>query len=377
MKAFTSHDPEVLEKKWANPIGIVVGPILILVGMAWAAVSVVSAAPEINFMGLFIGFLLEIAGLLLASIRSGLTIDKRTGVLTRWEGFLLPIKKQEQGIGNYDTVTLRKEYRTRGKERIIVYRARLEDSEGEAPLVLSAIENYFKARREAKEIAGFLGLTLVDSSSGVAVTREAHELGEPLRERLKRTDEVPEHLEPPRDTRVRVEREEDELRIFTPAKGMGAGVYLILLPFVTAVLLLSWAFFPFISKEGAPLPIRIIIGLIVITSIILTIGIVLEKALKEREIIVSRDQLLERTRVLLISRSKSMSLSEMEELLFHSEISVPYEDRALAVERALFRLFAKPGLLARSDKAEIKFAEGLSDEELKYVHYEIMRMIAE
>ncbi len=393
MRTIPSHDPEVMEKRSGGGGMAVFGFVFLCIGIAIAAMAlgVIPAEDEggpPRFVGAMFGLPFAITGLIFALGRSGLIVDKRTGVLTKWHGLIVPIIRKEKRIDFYERVTIGKEKRSSGKNQITVYPVRLEGSKGEAPLELSAAQDYLAARREAEEMAKFMGWELADASSGTVVTREADKLDESVRERVRRTGETPEPVPLPPQMRIRVERTGADLNIFTPAPGLGIPEYLLMTLGVMGTFMGGAMFLFVFIDETAPLPIKIFFSLFMIVPIAVSWSISLGRARKKYEIFVSYDRLRVKTRGFIFSSESSMPMSEMEELVFHSGLAMPSPEELARrsgksgqevppIVYTFLRILAKPGLVARSDKAEIKFGEGLSDEELKYVHYEIMRMIAE
>lgn len=222
MTRVPSSDPEVLEYRYGGGFVSVFGLPFLLIGLSVAVAPILTegaAGVPALAATLPFGLIFALVGGGLVFGRSSLTIDRRRKTVTTWWGALGVGPSTVKPLGEGGQVTVGCESRGSGKSRHTVYPVRLEGSVAEA-LEVGAPQDSSEARRQAEEVAKFLGLGMADRSTGVEIVREAGTLDESVRDRNARLGRRIELPERPRSARSRYAPLGSTHRVEVPASGL-------------------------------------------------------------------------------------------------------------------------------------------------------------
>lgn len=171
IRIISGRDPDICEIRCGGGYIAVLGAPFFLAGLFIAQVpfGFIPVEVEVNPLVLAIVFPVGVAfagaGLLLILSRSGFTIDRRKGTITRWWGLPLPLKKTRHPISSYTSVVLTRYPEGEG-EPPESYPVTLVSGSVSDEFVLFDSEDYVKARQVALEIGRFLGKPVRDSVGG-------------------------------------------------------------------------------------------------------------------------------------------------------------------------------------------------------------------
>ena len=217
MKIVETGRPHTLEMRGGGGVLTFVGLPFLLVGLTvWAftfRIIPVKDGPPL-FFGLPFGAIFALVGAGLMFGRRDCIIDTRSETISLWWGLLVPLRRDEKALGNFTRVTITKEIRRTDKSTYTVFPVRLDGADDQ--VALGEMQDYAKTRELAEQVAKFLELPLSDTSSGAEVVRESGALDEPLRDRLRRTGELPELPERPAAMKSRILKKDRAVMIELP-----------------------------------------------------------------------------------------------------------------------------------------------------------------
>lgn len=356
--------------------------------------------PRILFAGF--GAVFASVGATLMFGRAGLTIDRRTMKLVKWWGLGVPMKKKEYNLGLFDRITIGRERRKSGNSSRTAYPVKLEGYEGIEKIEYEAPSDYQQARQVGEELAAFLNMDLEDSSSGKKIVRESDKLDESLRDRLKRRGELPETMSMPAEMKSQISEEGHSVCIEIPSAGFKRIHLLSLVPgFIFAACVYLFFFRDFMQLP-APGIVRFIFGGVIVVffigaPIVVSLGHALRLTSKRYIVTVTPALLAVEQKRALRSRKIEIPIDELEELelvkiesTMDASVIEKRQGRPLTSQEQLrmqrmldsnsflgklIKLLIRSGIVARSDRQTVKFGEGLSSEELKYLHSLIIKAI--
>lgn len=345
-----------------------------------------------------IGLPFLIVGYCIVAFRSRLAIDRRTKtVSTGWT--VLPYgRRKEQSIERASHILLDK-YTTGGKSQQTYYRLSLIGPDQKQPIEVNSTPDRLKARQGAETLAKFLNLPIEDTSEGVTIRREVAELDRSVRD-LWHARQAEEPAPPaPAQMKSRCEQTSDGLRIEIPPRVIAgrwvvAAVALVLMFSASDLVLL-----PLQRGVQLPLPVLIISALfsLVFVGAIL---FALARLIPGRTIVLAdRSRLRVEQQYLLYRRAVELTVEEIEELFVvdrsgafantpptsASQTPAPQTEaerrlaQAFSTGRtaqgqplpgcvtALVNMARSGGIVARGDRGEARFGEGLPPDELAYL----------
>lgn len=307
--------------------------------------------------GVVVGLLFLTVGLAVGFGRKGLIVDRGRDTITTWWGVFVPFSRKELELGEPGHVEVSREVRGSGKSRTTVFPVTLVEKGIVASQELFAPQSYVHSRHIAERLAGFLEISLHDSSSGALVIREADTLDEPLRDRLLREQGTVPTPSPTPPGRLRATRDGDEVTCVLPPPGIGLKHVLGLV----MVLVIPLFVFGTMAGEDVPLPIR---GFYVLFGAVPALLVLPSLA----RALLGRDQVRMSARGVAL-RSwfglrpiQRIPAEELEELTM------------VAASTEGFMNAARGGsVVARSDERTLVFGKNLTGEELRWLHDTICR----
>ena len=313
-------------------------------------------------------------GLVFASVgaaftlgRSGVVLDRRLGKVIKWWGLLVPMKRKEHPLENFEWVGLRREVRRTSKGRsYTVFPVRLEGKGN--TLDLAELHDYTEARKRAEEVAKFLDCDLREKRDGRTVVREAGKLDESLRERMQRIGEQVTMPQQPADGKTKFEIADDEATFDTPARGFHFMHFVPMAGGVIMLALISYNFLRPLLRDAQKSPALYVflgfVGLFCLVVVGVSIVPSLMSATRRERVTASPRGLRVRRRSCFGGRTREIPAGELEELKLTA-----------ASRRDPFSLRRRSRVIsARSDRRVLEFGLGLSDDELVWLR-DVVKMI--
>lgn len=316
------------------------------------------------FMLLF-GSLFSCAGACLMFGRAGVIFDRRTGQATKWWGLLVPFSTETRPLSDLQIVLISSEIRRSKNSTYTVYPVRVETCKDR--LNLREFQDCMQARRQAEEVAKFLGLGIRDSSSGTILVREAGTLDDSLRHQALKSGRAAEAPSPPPDCTIQYDVAGDEVAFDLPATGFKLGH---LLPVMGGMLVSGFfAFFifgaladsaPRTPGGGAPTldPVLAVLGIVFVSLPLVAVAVGIFIAARTRERIVASPRVLRVVRRTPLWQSVSEIPAGRIEEFFR-----------VAPQASNGILFGTQGsLTARSDECVLSFGASLPSADLDWLH---------
>jgi len=386
-------ESEVMETRSGGGCLVLFGLPFFLAGLAvmisWTGIIPAENDPPPWYIAVPFGLVFVCVGAAFLFGRGGVKLDRANRTVTSWWGLLVPFKSTTRSLDKYDHVTLSKEIRRSKNSTYTVYPVRLVGEEKDVKF--EEPQDYGKARKKAEEVAGFLGFRIKDSTGAAVVWRSPEEFDESLRERARRTEMEVDVPDPPQFMQTRTRVEGRRVIIDLPSAGFKlqhvVGVVMGVAVMAGAVLFFALGPFKDAFKEPPPMNYFFMgfFSLFLLAPLIGSVS-VLAGAFKRDRIIASPDGLRYEKKGVLFTRSTFIPADELEELVLpdmsaRDRAAAQIENlEAPAIVKSLARSLAakagrRVGIQARSDRATIEFGRELTDEELRWLHAVIMKMM--
>lgn len=317
---------------------------------------------------LIVGSIFTLVGTLLVFGRLKVTIDNGSKKILKTFSIIIPVKKFEYNLTDFNLVEITKEIRRSDKSTTIVYPVNLKGND-ENNLNIKETRDYNKSRLIAEQIAKIIGFNIEDSSTGTAVLRENEHLDESLRERKKRTGITVEIPNMPQSLFERITDRGSYLEISLP-KNKGLMIR-ILIPLLSMIAFYGIAFSFFAGNfddytkdfDKTPIYFIIIFCLIFFLPIIFIIAGAIFMNITPTLVKVSPISL----NVFSGRKEIEISCDDLEELV----------TEGMDKKNNFNSFFSANSITAISDKVNISFGQGLTSEELIYVYAVIFNKVTE
>jgi len=399
------RDPDVLEMRNGGGCISVFGAPFLLAGLFMLQIPLGLVPVENSdslpwYLFILFGGVFTAVGGSLVFGRSGLILDRRRKLIVQWRGLMVPMERKEQVLDEVKRIVIQQD--SGDSDSGPSYPVKLEGDRLKAVNIVSP-PDYQEARRVAEELARFLSRPVEDSSSGVKVVREPDRLDESLGERILRTREDTFHLPPaPFPMRTKITETAEGLMLEIPGRGITGSHWLqtgIVLVFVGVVVYFFSGFLrlpapPFIRYLfGGFLVIFFILGPLLAalrymkrearrsTRITVTPGLlrVEERGGRKTQITeIPGDELEELDLLTGKGIQNSIRMPDQSPRLDLPETGLPRLPDGRPIPKilvSLMRLANSPGMIARSDAASVQFGSGLPEEELRYIHARIRKVL--
>jgi hypothetical protein len=379
------------------------GVIMILMALGIVPVTNASELPEFGWLLLpFMGAMFALVGGALVFGRSWTTLDITERLVIKEWGLLRPMRRRTHRLEDYTAVTLG-------------FQAGDSDSSDRFPVSLKARSGpnlplwnptqYGDARACAAAVAQHLQLEIEDASTGHASRLSAAHADVPLRERLRLDSEIEADAPRPADARSEISPVHDGVRIVIPRPRMHPIVFAVALIPVAIVLIVveplhqffrqtrtpdvvGWIFLGFLLFGFAFLPAitawhafrRSRVGRTIVTASSEGVRIEERGAWRTKTLAsFSASEILDvdfSTSESLIGSARLAAdqhrLKAGDALQGSSAVS-PRTERILA---ALSRFAKGKGVTIKTRQGLTTFAEGLGDQEIRYLHSIVRRALA-
>jgi hypothetical protein len=354
---------------------------------------------EATLLGL--GALFTLVGALLSFGRGITAIDVGQHVITKQWRVLLPVRTWTYQLGDYSTVTLA--FVRGDSDSADKYPIGLKGNTV-APLSLCSPTQYAEARQCAAAVARHLGLDIDDTSTDHPSRIRASEADTALRDRLHTAASVPAAVARPPVMRSDVSDADGVVRIVIPMPPLHP-LALIggLFPTVVVMSMLEWL--GFFSSPRPLMPIEwIFVGLLFLGFGLLPLASVIGRWLRSRvgrtTVTVSTQELRVQERGIFRSRTvAAFNASEILDVDYSTKGSLMVSTRRHAEEETatmrqipvssatggtgtefvfamLSRFLKGKGIIVKTRTGLTTFGEGLSDDEIQYLHAIVRRALA-
>jgi len=393
---FQNPAPEVLERKSGGGCLRLFGLPFFLAGLFIAQIPLgiipVSNQDELPgwmmfFLPLFAMPFIAVGGALLFGSKT-LVIDRsRNLAVVSWK-LLVPVRRREYRLDEFSVVSLRKDLGD--SDTPTTFPVELRSATSAAILNIDKPQSYPDARSLSEQLARFLKLPLEDESSGEKVVREHDRLDESLAVRARRTGEKVELPAMPPFMRSSVEQAGRQLVVTIPASSFG------LQDFISMSVVLGIGLYLLAGIYGSEFPLLVKYrwpAMALIALLALAVGLLprLRKLQRKIRVIASPDELrveehlgfrvkvqvipgeeleelsLPKRHSLMGTAFQNMPAEQLDPMLNYGAVRLPDGKPVPRWLLVLNNLVKSQGIIARSDKTELQFGAGLSDQELAYL----------
>ncbi len=361
--------------------------------------------------------LMTLMGLVFAGIGGGLafgrrwtTVDLDRRVLIKEWGPLVPVRREEHRLGDFDAVLLR--LIAGDSDTSDSYEVLLRRRDGRGPVLLSSSQVFGESRERAGEVAKLLGFPLSDASAGTERIIPPERVDTTFQERLQAGEEgagaIPRPFRPRCQVREFMGRVEISLPgpDFRPLQLLG-----VALP-VAAAVLIGPSVLRFLRDTGTPVPVQVaMVGFATLFFLIIPAVGVLNAFLRSERggwvLEASPDGIALEERGAWSRKRRRVAASEI--LGLHAETSqtqvaaalrdgtqragggrrtvgAALRDRPILPPspprrdepgwlRALRRLVPSKGVVIRTRTDTLAFGHGLPDDEVLYIHALVLRAL--
>ena len=389
MKIMEITHSEVLEVRRGGGVLIVFGLPFFLVGffflLVMTGVVPMDSNPPPPMVGILFGGIFGSVGLGLMLGRAGIIIDKRHGTVTKWWGILVRCSQKVRPLADFKDVALSKEIRRSKTSTYTVYPVRLE-RDGKDRINIGETRDYPKSRAVAEQVAAFVELPVVDSSTGTEVRRQADQLDVSLRDQLK-TQGTLELPEPPAAMRSQIRQRNSTVMIEIPPPAFNPAFFGVIAVVGVGVVIGPVVMFLIFAAQGdgGPPLLFLLIFFVIMVLVPLSVGFRLVKSRGPTRVYISPTGGIRTERKKFGGLAKQeIPANELEELVLNAPSSALRSSTCQEVQvppfvASILKSLGQGGgsLTARSDTMTLTFGGGLDEEELAYLHGVICQVIAQ
>jgi hypothetical protein len=373
---------------------------------------------ESNISGRVVLFIM---GLIFTSIGGSMMFGRRRLIIDRSQGMVIdtfsiiaPLWRREARLAEIAKIAVTKHV---GDHNSITYPITFAGSSLAKPISVTSANDYFEARKMTEDLAKFLSLPIEDATSGAVVVRKVEQLDETVRDRVRHMGEPVPVPSAPAILKSRIEPGSEGLIIDIPASWGLAGWIQLAVPFIFIIFFFEF-FIPFGAFAKLPKILTFVlpaIGLVIFGLIALNTA---RSVRRSTRVIVNRGILRVEQMFYVGRKHNEIPVDQIEELVIvgrpnllasvvqqtnvqgqppppgltdqPTDPVIPNREservmqQALATGRlpdgrplpgyiqTLARWAPSAGIVARSDNAEVRFGEGLAEEELTYLHARVI-----
>lgn len=362
------------------------GGILILLGAPFLFGGMLSMLTAYNivqsdfngqrFALLGVGLVFTAIGFLLIFGRSGLVVNRDNKKVTRWYGLVVPMKKNEYPLDSFCEVRIDRDAKRSEGSTTTVYPVFLAGAGDLKDILIEEHIIYDASRDRAEEMARAAGLPLVDTTSGTRVVRAADRWSEPVRVAYMRGRRRT-ALEKPLVIRTDVKEEAGKVTVDVPPRGLNVhSVMWTLMGLVWPVAFGYFFIYRYLEKDMSLVDKIFIFGFMGVFFIAVPFATGVWKlldGLMRREVVtVTHEFLRVETLGILTARIEEIPSGRLEELLVTTDKVHPASGPSAGKDEEA----GSAVIVARSNENTITFCEGLREDEVRYIHSLIEKVIA-
>lgn len=166
---FINRGVDIIERKKGGGRLVLLGLPFFLVGLFVAQIPFslipveLEARPLVMAILWPLGPLFAMVGFILMLSRSGLAINRQTRVAIQWWGLLIPMKKKEYNLDNFEKVRI--EFQAGDKHSFDTFLINLNSTGSQNTLNIVYLTNYEIAVEAAEELANFINKPIENLAS--------------------------------------------------------------------------------------------------------------------------------------------------------------------------------------------------------------------
>lgn len=357
MQGNLSRDPEMLVFREGGTAGPYLGGALCLLLGGGVATGAWPSPLPVAFGAIFV-----LIGLLAMLGRSETVIDRRDRVLITSFSLLTWRWKKKLSFDDLEAIKLSAQH-SKDQHWYLVETAAPRDKKGGCLFRTTDLE---AAHLRAEELAGFIGISMIDETAGAPVLREAGRMDESLRERAERTGAEVELPPPPEGSRIAFSASGETLTLEVPPRPLGTGRKAgYALAAAGPVVFIAVAVLAVVYGDGGQ-PGAIVLGIVIaFMFLVLAPAVVFtcsyRAASKHWRVTVSPDNLRVEIRGFMRKGETILAAAEIENLTVLDVNTDTITDDASGYA------LGEKLILARSDKVRISFGDGLSEVEIEWL----------
>jgi len=357
-----SPDGQVLEIRTG-------GGYLIAVGLLCLAIAAGAFFPaqEEPLVYLIVG-VFGVIGAMMVFYRRRVTLDREQGRCLLRDVFLVTIRAKTFALDECTQVIIRK----RQTDNSPLWQIRLGFAP--KPILVDTVNRYDAARHIAKEVAEFLDVPVTDAEDGAELVRPPDNFDENLRDRLRRTGQMPRVPREPEGMRAKYRLDGDRFEFTIRPRRKPAIVWVSLLG-VFILLAFFGIFYTFFVRDTIPfLPFVVLLpsvfGLTIATTNLADRGTVIKVLATPESIRLEGKRIFKRVSALEIPAD------EIEDVVvLRKELPGRLERFARIGESRPKGDADTEGILVRGSAKSVRFGEGLDEDELEWLHAMIVTSI--
>jgi hypothetical protein len=333
--------------------------------------------------------------------RRRITLDMGRGCTTTSWRFLVPVRRTERSLHEYDAVAIR--FQQGDKRRAPQYHISLRGKAPTADLLLASLGSYGYARDSATTLARFLGMPMADAATAHESVSAGDRLDETLRDRIRRGGEAREEAIRPVRLRTQVQESAGKVEIVIPGPGFKYGTLLrVAGPLVLLLVMAPYLLDYFQGTDTPETGEFVFLGVVILFLGILPVLYLLNALRAARRtrtrVTASPDGIVVeirqawRTRETRIAAADILGLDHataeaaLDAARHNAEkLARPAPSPAYSLGRgptplwlrALGKVTTSQGITVKARTGLVTFGAGLPDDEVRYLHAIVARVLAE
>lgn len=156
-------------------MAIVFGVVFLVTGLLIISLSFKVTGEIPWYVAAIFGAVFLVLGMAMTFGRNGIVIDRRKRTMVHWIGLLVPMKKTHYKLEQFDHIAIIRDVQHVDKGFHTVYPVAIRSRRGGVRgLIFHEPDEYSQAKSEAKKIAAFLRLPIIDTIVDEEITPDRH-----------------------------------------------------------------------------------------------------------------------------------------------------------------------------------------------------------
>jgi hypothetical protein len=306
----------------------------------------------------FFGLIFFLIGASVSFGRHGAIIDKQKRLIIRWWGWFIPIFKlsyQLQQNFNLNLSKVRIHTKNGGYD---LYSCKIIQDK---PITLINSKDLFYSRKQAELTAKYLCIDLKDLTAGDEIIRSYKYLDESIKDRFHRNKESLNQIEKPAIIKSLIgNNDEKDLSIQIPPTPDLFLSAIFILQTICMCIFLS------LFINGAPILMSLLLISVFISCQLYCGWNYIIPSLSIKSLSLKHNRLIFSLKYIYIYKQFILPFNKIEECIFN-----PRKNSNSSFPNSLIN----NEIIIRNDEQEIRIGNGLSDEELSYIHYLMMKTL--
>jgi hypothetical protein len=333
--------------------------------------------------------------------RRWITLDMGRGCVTTAWGLLVPLRRTERSVHDYDAVLIR--FQQGDRRRAPQYPVSLRGKAPTGDLLLASLGSYGYAREAATTLARFLGLPMADAATVHESVAAGDRLDETLQDRMRRDGEPREEVIRPVRLRTQVQESAGKVEIVIPGPGFKYRTLLRVAVPLVLLLLVTPRVLDFFQQPGTPETGELVfVGVLVLLLGVLPVLHLLNALRTARRartrVTASPDGIVVEVREAWRTRETRIAAADILGLDYTTaeaaldaarqnaeKLARPGPPPAYSLGRgptplwlrALGTVTTSQGIIVKTRTGLVTFCAGLPDDEVRYLHGIVARVLGE